>query len=139
MLFLLWPYPMAAMSCFAATFSWGEIRLLPCGVDFSEVCALTGFPEVESHRNRQQKTIRAVFHYTNMLLYRGYLLQEILQKANIRSPKHATQALQPLEAARKCLNSALKIAEFAVGVGSDHSYNAVYWVRYPARLYAFQS
>ena len=64
-----------------------------------------------------------------MLLYRGYLLQEILQRPRPTSPENIAQAQQPSEASRKCVYSALRIAQFAGEIIEDKFYNAVYWVR----------
>ncbi|KAH7372086.1 fungal-specific transcription factor domain-containing protein [Cadophora sp. MPI-SDFR-AT-0126] len=76
---------------------------------------------------RQQKTIRAAFQYTTVLLYRGYLLQEVLQKATVAPSGEVFQSSQISAQARKCLDAALKTSEFAAQIGDDPSYNAVYW------------
>ena len=63
-----------------------------------------------------------------MLLYRGYLLQEALQKPPGRSQCVASETQDVSVNVQKCLNSALKVAEFAAELADDSSYNAVYWV-----------
>ncbi|KAL4867321.1 hypothetical protein BDV12DRAFT_186734 [Aspergillus spectabilis] len=72
---------------------------------------------------RQKRTVRAAFHFTTVLLYRGYLLDELLQRNVPRQ-----QALSCSPAVRKCVQAALRLAEFAAEIETDETYNPVYWV-----------
>ena len=108
--------------------------ILQSGLDLQKARAANSFYQFQANFSRQQKTVRNVFHFANMLLYRGYLLQEILQRPPPTSPQNIAQAQQPSEASHKCVYSALKIAQFAGEISEDKSYNAVYWVRHEILL-----
>lgn len=69
---------------------------------------------------RQQRTVRVACLFTKMLMYRGYLLDELLNPA--RDP--LGPASEPV---RKCVDSAISLASFAAHIGRDATYNAVYW------------
>ncbi|KAL4885513.1 hypothetical protein BJY04DRAFT_214311 [Aspergillus karnatakaensis] len=72
---------------------------------------------------RQQRTVRAAFHFTTILLYRGYLLDEFLQR-NVPRPQPSSCS----PAVERCVKAALRLAEFAAEIDTDTSYNPVYWV-----------
>lgn len=68
---------------------------------------------------RQQRTVHSAFHFANMLIYRGYLLQEFLHQ-DPRSP----------ERVRKCVDNAMQMLKLAGEFGVDEwGYNGTFWVR----------
>lgn len=69
---------------------------------------------------RQQRTVRVACLFTKMLMYRGYLLDELLNPA--RDPLGPAS-----DSVRKCVDSAIELASFAAHIGRDATYNAVYW------------
>ncbi|KAF3384126.1 hypothetical protein DPV78_012903 [Talaromyces pinophilus] len=73
-------------------------------------------------RGSQQRTIRAAFYFTSMLLYRGFLLDEFLE-ANTND--QLRQSPGPI--ALKCVEAAVHIESFAGKIKDDSTYNAVFW------------
>lgn len=69
---------------------------------------------------RQQRTVRVACLFTTMLMYRGFLLDEVMNPA--RNPLGPASVL-----VRKCVDSAIDLATFAAHIGRDSTYNAVYW------------
>lgn len=77
-------------------------------------------------RHRQQRTVRAAYNFTTILLYRGYLLDEFLQP-NV--PRRRIPSSKP--GVEKCVEAALRLASFAADIETDETYNSVYWVHIP--------
>lgn len=71
---------------------------------------------------RQQRTIRASFYFTHILIYRSYLLEDYLQ--------HGPRPRQTPPSSRitKLANNALGMAHLAAEVAVDINCNSVYWV-----------
>lgn len=78
------------------------------------------------YAHRQQRTVRAAFNFTTILLYRGYLLDEFLQP-NV--PRGGIPPTSP--AVGKCVEAALRLASFAADIETDETYNSAYWARIP--------
>ncbi|KAJ3525752.1 hypothetical protein NM208_g11505 [Fusarium decemcellulare] len=72
---------------------------------------------------RQQKTVQAAFHFANMLIYRGTLLQEFLHQAP-STPRPGPSS----ERVQACVDSALAMVILASDFGVDEcKYNATFW------------
>ncbi|OJI98092.1 hypothetical protein ASPVEDRAFT_79758 [Aspergillus versicolor CBS 583.65] len=95
----------------------------PKGNDGSEAGGYLAFFEIPWIFKRQQRTVRAAFNFTTILLYRGYLLDEFLQP-NV--PRRGIPSSKP--AVEKCVEAALRLASFAADIETDETYNSVYWV-----------
>ena len=75
---------------------------------------------------RQQRTVQAAYLFTNMLIYRGYLLQEFS-----RHPvgKNYTEPFG--DKVRKCVDNAVSMIELSSEFGVDLlKYNGTFWVRH---------
>ncbi|KAF6830026.1 fungal specific transcription factor domain-containing protein [Colletotrichum musicola] len=84
----------------------------------------SSFYEVPWILKRQQQTIHSAYHFANMLVYRGYLLREFLER-----PRHGQKTEESLNRIRKCVDSAvamvnLACAEFDIDEGR---YNGTFW------------
>ncbi|KAF6806392.1 finger protein [Colletotrichum sojae] len=87
----------------------------------------SSFYEVPRILKRQQHTIHLAYHFANMLVYRGYLLREFLER-----PRHSSRSSMRSKTARrigKCVDSAvamvnLACSEFDVDEGM---YNGTFW------------
>ncbi len=66
--------------------------------------------------------IRSAYHFTNMLLYRGFLLHDFTS----RVPN--APAMVPSELGQKCRDAAISMAELASEFANDDTYNPVFWV-----------
>ncbi|CAG9947705.1 unnamed protein product [Clonostachys rosea f. rosea IK726] len=83
-----------------------------------------GFYDVPWIFRRQQRTIRAAFFFTNMLIYRHFLLREFLQQA----PSTPRSGQCP-ERVRKCVDNAMAMIALAADFGADEfKYNATFWM-----------
>jgi hypothetical protein len=65
---------------------------------------LTGHKSVQ----RQQRTIRSAYYFTNMLLYRGFLLQDFMNRVSDIPTVPA-----PSELVQKCVDAAISMADLA--------------------------
>ncbi|KAL4950783.1 fungal-specific transcription factor domain-containing protein [Aspergillus filifer] len=71
---------------------------------------------------RQQRTVQNAFNFNTILLYRGYLLDELLQPTvPRRQPPRSNPAIE------RCVEAALRLASFAADVEADATYNSTYW------------
>ncbi|KAH8589542.1 fungal-specific transcription factor domain-containing protein [Bisporella sp. PMI_857] len=67
---------------------------------------------------RQQRTVQSAFFFANMLIYRGYLLQEFINQ-NPRSPDRV----------QKCVKNAMAMLSLAGEFGVEESgYNGTFWI-----------
>lgn len=62
------------------------------------------------------------YHFTNMLMYRGCLLDEFL-RTQANTPRENSPSL-PVQ---KCVQAAKHMASFAAEIADDTTYNAVFW------------
>jgi hypothetical protein len=73
---------------------------------------------------RQQRTIRSAYYFTNMLLYRGFLLHDFMTRVP------GLPVSVPSELGQKCRDAAISMAEFASEFANDDTYNPVFWVSF---------
>jgi hypothetical protein len=102
---LLYPYPLT------------EFRL-------TGICTTDGpaLFEVPWTFKRQQRTVRMTYHFTQMLMYRGSLLNDFLCTA-----ARTSRQSPPSASVQKCVDAAIHMATFAAKIAEDSSYNAVFW------------
>lgn len=62
------------------------------------------------------------YHFTNMLMYRGCLLDEFL-RTTANTPRESSPTL-PVQ---RCVQAAIHMASFAAEIADDTTYNAVFW------------
>lgn len=95
------------------------------GHDHSSASPESSFYDVPWIVKRQQHTIHSAYHFANMLVYRGYLLREFLER-----PRRGPKTSETADRIKKCVDSAvamvnLACAEFDVDEGR---YNGTFWV-----------
>ncbi|KAM0712020.1 hypothetical protein Q7P37_011114 [Cladosporium fusiforme] len=78
--------------------------------------------EVPWSFKRQQRTVRMTYHFVNMLMYRGCLLDEFL-RTTANTPRESPPTL-PVQ---KCVQAAIHMASFAAEIADDTTYNGVFW------------
>lgn len=62
------------------------------------------------------------YHFTQMLMYRGSLLNDFL-----RTAARTSRQSPPSTSVQKCVDAAIHMATFASQIAEDSSYNAVFW------------
>ncbi|VUC20480.1 unnamed protein product [Clonostachys rosea] len=73
---------------------------------------------------RQQRTVQAAFYFTNMLIYRGYLLWDFL-----RQEPSQFHSEPPTERVIKCVDSALSMIRLSANFEVDEGkYNGTFWI-----------
>lgn len=80
-----------------------------------------------SNVDRQQKSIQAAFYYTELLLYRGYLLEEALHRIASLSRQEELTTSPLSQPAQACLEAALRMGGLAGAIHEDRMYHPGYW------------
>ncbi|TXB96102.1 hypothetical protein FocTR4_00016579 [Fusarium oxysporum f. sp. cubense] len=83
-----------------------------------------GYYDVPWILKRQQRTVQSAYFFANMLIYRGYLLQEFRRQEPNESPVEP-----PSDRARRCADNALAMIKLAADFGvAESRYNGTFWV-----------
>ncbi|WKT52396.1 hypothetical protein QSH57_002910 [Fusarium oxysporum f. sp. vasinfectum] len=83
-----------------------------------------GYYDVPWILKRQQRTVQSAYFFANMLIYRGYLLQEFRRQEPNESPVEP-----PSDRARRCADNALAMIKLAADFGvAESRYNGTFWI-----------
>lgn len=92
----------------------------------TKISSSTDFFDVPWIFKRQQRTVQASFFFANMLIYRGYLLQDFLNQM-----PSTPRSIPPSKHVRACVDNALSMVVLAAEWGGDECrYNATFWASY---------
>lgn len=73
---------------------------------------------------RQRHRVHSAYHFIHLLMYRSYLLDELLGRL-----RGAGGSALPSQEVQACVNAAVRIAETAVAMQDHASYSGTFWVR----------
>ncbi|PCD25283.1 hypothetical protein AU210_014390 [Fusarium oxysporum f. sp. radicis-cucumerinum] len=83
-----------------------------------------GYYDVPWILKRQKRTVQSAYFFANMLIYRGYLLQEFRRQEPNESPVEP-----PSDRARRCADNALAMIKLAADFGvAESRYNGTFWI-----------